>query len=468
MSVIIRGGELVTPRGSFFSDILIENGKIIEVGQNLQRDGAELMDAVGCLLFPGFIDAHTHFEMSTGTADTADDFHTGTRAAIVGGTTTIVDFATQEKGETLAQALENWHKKADGKSSCDYAFHMAITDWNSGVSRELDDMTQAGVTSFKLYLAYDALRVRDGELYEILKQVGKRHGVIGVHCENGDLVNEMIAEKRAAGELSPAAHPLSRPDYVEAEAVSRYLYIAEAAGVPVHIVHLSTKAGFSEVLKARGRGQTVYVETCPQYLTLTDDRYQLEGFESAKYVCSPPLRKQADQDCLWQALREGQIDSISTDHCSFNWKGQKEQGKDDFSKIPNGMPGVEHRPAMMYTKGVCEGRITKEQLSALLSENAARLFGMYPRKGALLAGSDADIVVWDPSHCGEITAAHMEQNVDYTPYEGLRVTGRAKAVFLRGEQVVCDGEIVREHAGQYVSRGESEYFKQGGVCSEAE
>lgn len=460
MSVIIKGGTLVTPKGSFLSDIRVENGKIAEVAQNISSNGAPVLDATGCLLFPGFIDAHTHFDMNTGTAQTADDFHSGTRGAIVGGTTTIVDFATQEKGETLAQALENWRQKAYGKSSCDYAFHMAITDWNDGVSREIDDMVREGITSFKLYLAYNNLRVTDGELYKILKRVGEVHGIIGTHCENGDLVNEMIAEKRAAGQLSPAAHPLSRPDYVEAEAVSRYLYIAQAADVPVHIVHLSTKAGFDEVLKARKRGQRVYVETCPQYLTLTDSHYHLDGFESAKYVCSPPLRAQQDQNCLWAALKTGEIDSISTDHCSFNFLGQKEQGREDFSKIPNGMPGVEHRPAVVYTYGVCENRITKEQMSALLSENAARLFGMYPQKGALLVGSDADIVVWDSAYQGEITAAHMEQNVDYTPYEGFAVTGRAKAVLLRGEQVVRDAAVVAQHKGAYVSRGASEYFEQ--------
>ncbi|WP_312640388.1 dihydropyrimidinase [Hydrogenoanaerobacterium sp.] len=462
MSKIIKGGTIVTPKGSFAADLRIEDNKIAEIAEQLPADGAEVLDATGCLLFPGFIDAHTHFDMSTGTALTADNFHSGTRGAIVGGTTTIVDFATQEKGETLVQALKNWHAKADGVSSCDYAFHMAISDWNPSVRNEIDTMVAEGVTSFKLYLAYDNLRVSDGELYEILKCVRDVHGIIGVHCENGDLVNEMIAEKRAAGELTPAAHPASRPDFVEAEAVSRYLYIAEASDAPVNIVHLSTKLGFDEVLKARAKGQKVYVETCPHYLMLDESRYNLENFESAKYVCSPPLRKKEDQQCLWTALKNNDIDTVSTDHCSFNFKKQKEQGRDDFSKIPNGMPGVEHRPAVMYTYGVCENRITKEQMAAQLSENTARLFGMYPQKGAMLAGSDADIVVWDPSFKGTITAQHMQQNVDYTPYEGLAVTGRPKAVFLRGQQVVQDGEVIAEHCGAYVHRHESEYYPQHG------
>ncbi len=458
MSVLIKGGTVVSPKGSFLSDIRLENGIISELGSDLPLNGSELVDACGCLLFPGFIDAHTHLDMDTGSAVTADDFRTGTRAAIVGGTTTLVDFATQNKGETLSQALQNWHQKADGVSSCDYAFHMAITDWNPSISKEIQTMADAGVTSFKLYLAYDALRVNDAELYQVLKEVKQVHGIVGVHCENGDLVNELVREYREAGQLSPAAHPKSRPDDVEAEAVSRYLYVASLADTPVNIVHLSTQKSLDEVEKARSRGQKVYVETCPQYLMMDESRYSLPGFESAKYVISPPLRKLTDQSSLWNALKEGEIDTISTDHCSFNFAGQKELGKDDFSKIPNGMPGIEHRPAIMYTYGVCEKRITQEQMAAMLSENTARLFGMYPQKGALQVGSDADIVLWDPNYHGEITAAEQLQNVDYTPYEGVAVTGRAKMVFLRGKQVVVDGKVIAEKCGGYVHRGPSEYF----------
>ncbi len=458
MKTVIKNGTVVTPRETFPADIRIENEKIAAVGKNLPQEGAQVFDASGCLLFPGFIDAHTHLDMDTGTALTADDFHSGTRAAVVGGTTAIVDFATQNKGETLSEALENWHRKARGKASCDYAFHMAITDWNEAVSKEIDQMVRAGVTSFKLYMAYDALRVSDGELYEILKRVGQAHGIIGVHCENGDLVNEMVAENRRAGNLSPLYHPLSRPDFVEAEAVARYCYIARAAGVPVNIVHLSTRAGLEEARRARARGQKVYIESCPQYFTLDDGVYSLPGFEGAKYVCSPPVRKKADQEALWEALAKNEIDTVSTDHCSFNLKGQKELGKEDFSKIPNGMPGIEHRPAIMYTSGVAGGRMTNGQMAAILSENTARLFGMYPQKGVLAAGSDADIVVWDPSWRGTITAADMEQNVDYTPYEGYQAQGRARAVFLRGTQVAGDGKVIREHCGVYIARHESEYF----------
>ncbi|WP_066458807.1 dihydropyrimidinase [Anaerotruncus rubiinfantis] len=458
MDLIIRGGTVVTPRESYEADVRITEGRISAVGRDLAAKGCETYDASGCKLFPGFIDAHTHLDMDTGAALTADDFVSGTRAAAAGGTTMLLDFATQDRGGTLCGALDVWHGKADGKSSCDYGFHMAITDWNEMVSRELDEMARQGVTSFKCYLAYDNLRISDGQLYEILKRVGQLHGIVGVHCENGDLVNEMIAENRRAGNLSTEYHPLSRPDFVEAEAIARYCYIAKAAGVPVNIVHLSTRMGLEEALRARARGQKVYIESCPQYFAFDDNVYSLPDFAGAKYVCSPPVRKPYDQRALWDALAKGEIDTVSTDHCSFNWKGQKELGREDFSKIPNGLPGIEHRPAVMYTLGVAAGRMTENQMAAMLSENTARLFGMYPRKGVIAPGADADIVVWDPTCCWTITAADMEQKVDYTPYEGMRMQGKAKAVFLRGQLVAAGGKVLMERKGVYVPRGESEYF----------
>ena len=458
MALLIQNGRVVTPERTFAADVLVRGGKIAAVGPNLPADGCEIFDAAGCLVFPGFIDAHTHLDMDNGVTATADDFATGTRAAVCGGTTTVVDFATQDKGGTLARALAAWHKKADGKSSCDYAFHMAVTDWNPAVAEEIGEMVKAGVTSFKLYLAYDNLRVTDGELYEILKKVGQAHGIIGTHCENGDLVNEKAAEFRAAGRLGPQYHAPSRPGYVEAEAVARYCYIAKAAGVPVHIVHLSTRMGLEEARRARARGQKVYLETCPQYLVLDESRYEAPGFEGAKYVCSPPLRSLDDQAALWEAVGNGEIDSISTDHCSYNFVGQKDLGRDDFSRIPNGLPGIEHRPAAVYTAGVAAGRLTDNRLAALLSEHAARLFGMYPRKGTISVGSDADIVVWDPAARWTISAGTQHHNCDYTPYEGMAVQGRAKAVFLRGELAAENGEPVREGLGSYVARGVSEYY----------
>ena len=456
MKILIKNGRVVTPRGTCAADVLIEGSRIAQVGEGLSESGCNLYDAAGCLLFPGFIDAHTHLDMDNGVTVSSDDFETGTAAAVCGGTTTILDFATQDRGGTLAKALADWHTKSDGKASCDYGFHMAITDWNDEVSREIDGMAQAGVTSFKLYLAYDNLRLPDGQVYEVLKRVHQIGGIVGTHCENGDLINELAGELRRAGKLSPRYHPFARPDYVEAEAFARYCYIALAADAPVNIVHLSTRLGLEEARRARARGQQVYIETCPQYLMLDESLYEQPGFEAAKYVCSPPLRTAADREALWDAISNNEVDTISTDHCGYNFKGQKELGRDDFMKIPNGMPGVEHRPAVLYTYGVEAGRMTEGQMAAMLSENTARLFGMYPQKGVVAPGADADIVVWDPSYSGVISVRTQHQNCDYTPLEGMAVHGRAKAVFLRGEQVVSDGEVIRAHRGAFVARGRSD------------
>lgn len=453
MSILIKGALLATQNAQSPQDILIEKGMIKQIGQ---LDGAadEVIEASGYIVFPGFIDAHTHLDMDTGTALTADDFRSGTLAALAGGTTTIIDFATQNKGETLTSALKNWHQKAERKCYCDYGFHMAITDWNEAVQEEVALMKSLGVTSFKLYMAYDALRVRDGQMYQILKAVQEIKGIIGVHCENGDLVNELIKEQLEQGNISPRAHPLSRPDTVEAEAIGRFLDIAYLAGTPAHIVHLSTRKGLEQVRRARMRGQQVFVETCPQYLILDESYYEKPGFESAKYVLSPPLRKKEDCEALWEALQMGEIQTISTDHCSFNFKGQKEQGLDDFSKIPNGIPGIQHRPQLIYTYGVCEGKLSLKQMADLLSTQAAKLFGMYPKKGALQIGSDADFVLWNPDFKETITADNQLHHVDYTPYEGMAVCGQAEYVFLKGKKVVEKGQVKDNPLGQYVYRGE--------------
>ncbi len=455
MSIIIKGGTIVTPSKSYISDIKIEGEIIDSIGENLEDDKSQIIDATGHLVFPGFIDSHTHLDLDTGYTRTADNFKTGTAAAIIGGTTTILDFATQNKGETLSEALNNWHKLAENVSSCDYGFHMAITEWNEDVKNEIETMCIKGITSFKAYMAYDNLRINDGDIYDILKCLKKHNSILGVHCENGDLVNTMIKEQLQSGNTSPAAHPLSRPNMVEAEAVSRFIDIAYLAGAPIYIVHLSTKEALEVVLKARRRGQEVYIETCPQYLLLDDSLYLGKDFESAKYVLSPPLRKRDDIERLWQALMEEDIDIIGTDHCSFNLKGQKEHGINDFSKIPSGIPGIEHRPILMYTYGVTKGRISKEQMCSLLSENIAKMFGMYPRKGTLQVGSDADIVIWDTLCPGSISADNQKQNVDYTPYEGFKTIGYAKQVILRGESVVENGNIINENLGKYIKRGGS-------------
>ena len=460
MSILIQNGILVLPTGPIQADLRVAGVRIAELGPGLAPGASRVIDAQERLVFPGFIDTHTHFEMNKGFPnETADDWYTGTRAALAGGTTTVLDFAEPERGATLASALETWHGRADGAACCNYGFHMTVKDWSPSIRSELREMTAAGVTSYKVYLAYDNLRLSDAAAYEVVKAVGAEGGVVGCHCENGDLVTEGIRAQQAAGNLSPAAHPLSRPPAVEAEAVGRWLTIAELAGCPVNIVHLSTLRGLEAVRAARTRGQRLYVETCPQYLLLDERSYRLPGFESAKFVLSPPLRAQENCAALWDALEAGEIDTIGTDHCSFRFHGAKELGREDFSKIPNGIPGVEHRPSLMYTYGVAAGRITAVDMARLLAENPARLFGMYPQKGVLAVGSDADLVIFDPNDTGRITAETQYQNVDYTPYEGMALRGRVDTVLLGGEVAVEGGRVLLERRGRYVYRGPSGFWR---------
>lgn len=448
---IIKNGTLISSEKMRKADIAIHNNKISEISENISpKDEDEVYDASGCFVFPGFNDGHTHFDMDTGTAHTADDFVSGTKAAVIGGTTTIVDFATQEKGQSLKEAYDIWMKKAKDKSSCNYRFHMAITDWNDRVKEEISKMPELGVTSFKMYMAYDNLISNDAEILACLQKIKEIDGVLGVHCENGTLINELTKEKIAAGETSPSAHPASRPDYVEAEAINRLAYISTLAGHPVNIVHLSSLAGLNEIRNARKRNQTITVETCPQYLLLDDHYYDLNHFEGAKYVISPPLRKVEDNKALIQAIVDREIDTIATDHCSFNFKKDKELGKEDFRKIPNGAPGVEHRPQLIYTYLVEEGYIDVMRMCELMATNPAKRYGMYPDKGILEVGSDADIVIFSPDYEGVITWSKQIQNVDYTPYEGFKIKGQAKTVFVNGECVVQDGTIVKENQGTYV------------------
>ena len=394
---IIQHGTLVLPDGLMQGDIAFENGVITRIAPAIEAGaGDAVCEAAGCLVFPGFIDAHTHLDMDSGTTVTADDFASGSRAAACGGTTTLVDFATQERGGTLRDALDAWHRKAEGKCACNYAFHMAVTDWNEQTRAELPQMFERGVTSFKAYYAYDNLRLDDAQMYDLLSALRPFGGVLGVHCENGTLVNRLQREQLEKGVTGPAGHPASRPPVVEAEAIRRLCAVAKLADSPVHIVHLSSAEGLEEVRRARAAGQKVWAETCPQYLLLDESRYHLEGFEGAKYVMSPPLRSPADREALRAAVLDGEIDTISTDHCSYRFSDQKALGRDDFTKIPNGAPGIEHRPALIYTSFVASGLMTAAQMSRLLSENPAKLFGMWPRKGQLAQGADADMTVWDP------------------------------------------------------------------------
>lgn len=450
---IIQHGTLVLPDGLMQGDIAFENGVITRIAPAIEAGaGDAVCEAAGCLVFPGFIDAHTHLDMDSGTTVTADDFASGSRAAACGGTTTLVDFATQERGGTLTDALDAWHRKAEGKCACNYAFHMAVTDWNEQTRAELPQMFERGVTSFKAYYAYDNLRLDDAQMYDLLSALRPFGGVLGVHCENGTLVNRLQRQQLDRGVTGPAGHPASRPPVVEAEAIRRLCAVAKLADSPVHIVHLSSAEGLEEVRRARAAGQKVWAETCPQYLLLDESRYHLEGFEGAKYVMSPPLRSPADREALRAAVLGGEIDTISTDHCSYRFGDQKALGRDDFTNIPNGAPGIEHRPALIYTSFVASGLMTEAQMCRLLSENPAKLFGMWPRKGRLAQGADADITVWDPQARWVIRAEAQHQNVDYTPYEGFEAAGRARAVYVGGQLAAKDGEPSGASAGRYVKR----------------
>ncbi|MFV0364638.1 MAG: dihydropyrimidinase [Suipraeoptans sp.] len=450
MKRLFQGGQTVSGKDVIKQDILVNGDRIEAIGLDLDAHDAEVIDVTGKLLFPGFIDPHTHFDLEVSNTVTADDYETGSLAAIAGGTTLVIDFATQNRGETLHKALDNWNKKANDKSYCDYAFHMAISEWNEEIAGEVDDMIKQGITSFKLYMTYDAMYLNDGDIYRALCKMKEVGGLVGVHCENRELIDALVEEEKEAGHLSPDSHPRTRPKQAEAEAIDRLLEIASLVDVPVMIVHLSTARGLEVIKNARKRGQSVFVETCPQYLLLDESKYELRDFESAKYVISPPLRTRNDNEILWSALGNGDISTIGTDHCSFTLK-QKEAGLDDFTKIPCGMPGVENRAALIYTYGVKAGKISENEMCSLLSENAAKLYGLYPRKGTLQPGSDADIVVWDKDAVRTLDA-NQQSACDYNPFEGTKVYGIAERVYLRGELAAKNEIPIKTYKGKYISR----------------
>ena len=455
MKYLFKNGTVVSGRGTRRADVLVENEKILQVGRNLSDPLARAIDVTGKLLMPGFIDAHTHFDLDVCNTTTADDFDSGTKSAIRGGTTTIVDFACPNKGESLHHGLDLWHRKADGKCWCDYGFHMTIDDWNAEIEKEIDDMYAAGISSFKMYMTYPAMMIGDEAMYKALKKLKEKGGICGVHCENSGVINALIEEKKAAGEMGVSSHPETRPDFLEAEAVSRLLRIAQAVDIPVVIVHLTNAATLAEVTAARRRGQKVYVETCPQYLVLDDSVYYNADFSrAARYVCAPPLRKPEDCRALWAGLRKGDIQTISTDHCAFTL-AQKDAGRGDFTKIPGGLPGVEARGELVYSFGVTTRKISLATMCKVLSENPAKLYGMFPRKGIIAPGADADIVVYDPQADHILRAEDMVSRAGYTPYEGFVTHGSVSQVWLRGKLMVENGHVIGEQEGQYIVRGKS-------------
>lgn len=450
--LLFCGGTVVSGSGCAKMDVLVEGETIAAVGPNLKAESAEKIDVSGNYLFPGFIDAHTHMDLEVSNTVTIDGFDSGTRAELSGGTTCIVDFATQNRKESLSYALNRWHEKADGKANCDYAFHLALSDWKEEISQELIQVVKEGVRSFKLYTTYDSMSVDDKTIYEIFSRMKELGAIAGVHCENKGIIDARLSEllKKKGSRREVSDYPNTRPALAEAEAVSRILKIAACVDTPVIIVHLSSEEGWQEVEWARRKGQQVFVETCPQYLLMDESRYHLP--EGRNYMIAPPLRKKKDQDVLWKALAEEQIQTIATDHCSFT-KKQKDAGKEDFSLTPCGMPGAEERPGLIYHFGVSQGKITLEQMCRFLAENPAKLYGLYPQKGVLAPGSDADLVVWNPQTQWTLSHKTHQSAADYCPLEGTCLKGRAAKVYLRGMLAARDGVIVKEHAGRYVKAG---------------
>ncbi len=443
MRTIIKNGTLVTASDIYRADLLIEGETIKSIVQNLEMEVEQTIDAQDKLIFPGAIDVHTHLDMPFGGTVTADDFTTGTTAAAAGGTTTIIDYAIQTPGKTLAQALDTWHTKADGRSAIDYGFHVAVTDLNDSVLAEIPSLVEKGYPSYKVFMAYKGVfQVDDATLLKVLRQAGDSGGLVLVHAENGDVIDVLTHEMLAKGQTAPLYHALSRPPQAEEEAVNRYITLAALSGAPAYIVHLSDAGALGRVAEARLQGLPIYAETCPQYLFLDLERYNEPDFGGAKYVMSPPLREAGNEEYLWSGLDSGNLQVVASDHCSFNFKGQKELGKDDFTKIPNGAPGLETRVQLLFAGGVLENRISINKFIDLVSTAPAKLFGLYPRKGTIAVGSDADLVIFDPEAPFTISAKTHRQNVDYNPYEGFKGHGVPLQVFSRGKLIFDHGNYL--------------------------
>jgi dihydropyrimidinase len=453
MKTLIKNGTVVTATDQYKGDVLVEDEKITAIGSSLDMHADKVLDAGGKYVLPGGVDVHTHLDMPFGGATSADDFETGTRAAAFGGTTSIVDFAIQYKGQTLHHAWETWMKKAESKAVVDYGFHMIMTDMNEQVEQEMDALVRQGVTSFKLFMAYRGVfMLDDGSIFKALLRTGQNGGTICMHAENGDVIDVLVQRALAAGHTAPKYHALTRPARAEAEATHRAIALAEIADVPIYIVHLSSAEALDKVTEARDRGLLAYAETCPQYLFLSYDDYEEPDFGGAKYVMSPPLREKAKRDELWRGLRFNDLQCISTDHCPFCMK-EKRLGENDFSKIPNGAPGIETRMSLVFDGGVRAGRISLNRFVELTSTSPAKIFGLFPRKGTIAPGSDADIVVFDPNRTITLAAKTLHMNVDYNPYEGRQVTGATDTVLSRGRLVIENGKYVgRAGAGSFLKR----------------
>ncbi len=454
MDIKIVNAHVITATDEFKGEIGIQKGKIVEIAKKVSGKAGTVIDAKGKYVFPGAIDVHTHLDMPFMGETSSDDFKTGTIAAAFGGTTALVDFAIQGKGQRLRDAFDTWMEKARDKAVIDYGFHIAICDLNEDVLAEIPEMVKEGITSFKCFLAYKgALMIDDGALFRILQKAHASGALVMIHAENGDIIDILVSDMIQNGKTEPKYHALSRPPEAEGEATGRGIAVAQMAGAPIYIVHLTCREALEKVKAARDVGFPAYAETCPQYLLLSAKNYEEPDFNGAKYVMSPPLRSKEDQAALWKALQMGDLQVVSTDHCPFNFKGQKELGRDDFSKIPNGAPGIENRVSLIFSEGVLKKRISLHRFVEIVSTAPAKLFGMFPAKGTVAVGSDADLVIFDPKKPFTISVSSNHQNVDYTPYEGVKGKGVVETVIAGGRVIVDQGKLMVEPgSGRYIQR----------------
>src|SRR5213595_2812445 len=455
MSVLIKGGRVITAADDFVGDVFVDGETITTIGPGLEVDADSVVDAAGKYVLPGCIDPHTHLDMPFGGTVTIDDFESGHGSAACGGTTCHVDFCIQGKGQTFAEALEGWHAKANGKALIDYGFHIAVTDLDEGGTlEELAALPEQGVTSYKLFMAYkNVLQVDDETLFRAMQVAAASGALVMVHAENGDAIDVLVHEALSRGYTEPIHHALTRPPELEGEATNRAIQLSRIADSPLYVVHVTCREAVEPIRRAREQGWNVWGETCTQYFFRSIDDLALPGFEGAKYVYSPPARDAANHDVLWAAVRTDALSAISTDHCAFLWDGQKTLGEADFTKIPNGGPGLEDRLKMIHHFGVREGRISLNRMVDLLATQPAKLFGLYPRKGTVAVGADADLVVFDPERTETLSAATHHSTCDYSLYEGTEVVGGPETVLLRGNVLVEDGELVGTPGlGRFVRR----------------
>jgi len=455
MSILIKNGRVVTAESDYIADVYVEGEKIVAIGKDLPYEAEKTINAKNKLVFPGGIDPHVHLDMPFMGTSSSDDYTTGTRAALFGGTTMVIDFILQTQGDTLKNALKAWQKRSNGKALGDYSYHMAVTDFNDKVEKEVVHMIKKeGITSFKTFMAYKgALMIDDGQMVQLMKVVKKNGGLVTVHATNGDVIDSLIAKHRKEKKLTPLYHYLSQPEVTEAEASARFTDMLHYTGCPGYIVHMTCEGALNAVRESTQRNQKVFVETCTQYLTLDASLYKRK--DGAKWVMSPPLREKKDQAALWSGLNQGLVQVVGTDHCPFTLK-QKAMGKNDFSKIPNGHPAIEHRMELLFSSGVKTGKISLNKYVEVTSTNAAKIFGMYPQKGTIAIGADADLVIFNPNKKHTLSVKTHHMNVDYSGYEGMKLTGKTETVLMRGQVAIDKNKcLLKPGYGQFVKRGKT-------------